>query len=181
MFRATSTSTLGFGPPQGIGNQEMSNVQRWRSGRRGALRALVVLTFLLPGCGDDPVQADPAVAPFVGDWDAAALVVTSVANPDVHPDLIELGASFTLNVQASGQYTAILIFMGQASTEIGQIEVSGSTITLRRDFPTSSVSTATFAFQGSDRVTLDGDSEFDFNLDGTNEPARIHMEFVRQD
>ncbi len=137
--------------------------------------------LLTVGCGgsDGPTEVpDPALAPFVGSWTALAMVVTSVANPDVSPDLIQEGATFDLNVQPSGQYTASLIFLQQVSTEIGFVSVSGSTVTLKRDFPTKSTSTATYRFQGS-LLILDGASEFDFNLDGEPEAATAHIELQR--
>jgi len=139
----------------------------------------MAVAFLVAGCGDDVAGPDPALAPLVGAWTATKLVLTSVANPEVAPDLIALGADFKLDIQPSGQYTAILIYAGQASTEIGIVSVSGNTVTLARDFPTASTSTAVYALSG-DQLTLDGDTEFDFNLDGTSEPARVHFELVRE-
>ncbi|MEJ2203084.1 MAG: hypothetical protein P8170_03140 [Gemmatimonadota bacterium] len=158
----------------------MSSWHRIRAAWGSAI--LVATALLWGGCGggDDPidVEPDPAIAPFVGNWTALAMVVTSVANPDVSPDLIEEGATFSLNVQASGQYTANLIFLQQVSTEIGFISVSGSTVTLKREFPSPSTSTATYEFQGS-LLTLDGPTEFDFNLDGEPEAAEGHIELQR--
>ena len=141
--------------------------------------SLILMLSALASCSSDGLEPDPALAPFVGDWDATRLVLTSVANPDIAPDLIALGAAFKLNVQASGQYTAILIYAEQASTEIGVITVSGNTVTLRRDFPTSSTTSATYVMSGN-RLTLDGDSEFDFNLDGSPEAAVAHFELLRR-
>ncbi len=145
----------------------------------------VVLLLGCLACGDgtdtgDPLVADPAVAPFVGDWEATALTLTSTANPEIIADLIALGATFTLNVQPSSQYTAILVYLGQASTEIGSLSVSGSTLTLHRDFPTTAVTPGTFEFFGPDRLTLDGDSDFDFNLDGSAEAALSHLDLIRR-
>jgi len=158
----------------------MSVALRSWVGRKGFCATLLAL-MVLSGCGgSDPVQVDSGVAAFVGDWVADALVVTSVANPDIHPDLIAIGASFTLNVQDSGQYTAILIYAGQAQTEIGTVEVSGRTVTLKRDFPSRATSSSTFSFQGSDQFAMDGDTQFDFNLDGQAEAARAHVEFHRK-
>jgi hypothetical protein len=107
------------------------------------------------------------------------MVITSVANPDVSPDLIQLGATFSLNVQPSGQYTAILIYAEQASTEIGVLSVSGNVVTMTRSFPNVATSTALFVLEGS-HLTLDGDTDFDFNLDGTTEPALAHFELTKQ-
>jgi hypothetical protein len=139
----------------------------------------ILVVFLLAGCGQESVGPDEAIAPLVGNWDATGLVLTSVANPQVKPDLIALGASFRLNIQPSGQYTAILLYAQQSSTEIGTLSVSGNAITMKREFPSRSTSAAVFALAGG-RMTMDGDSEFDFNLDGTPEPALAHFEFVRR-
>jgi hypothetical protein len=150
--------------------------------RRYLRRAMVAaVAVILTACsGNKSTEPDPSLAPFVGDWTAQTMTLTDKANPDVHPDLIALGATFTLNVQASGQYTAILLYASQASTEIGNLEVSGQTVTLHETFPSSSTTAGTFSFQGDDQFTLDGDSEFDFNLDGTMEPALAHIVFVRK-
>jgi hypothetical protein len=145
----------------------------------------VVLLVGAAACGSEEdgggsLEPDPSVAPFVGDWQAKALTLTSVFVADLVVDLLEQGATFTLNVQPSGQYTAVLIFAAQASTEIGQVEVSGTTLTLRREFPTPGSTPGVFEFFGANRFVLDGDSEFDFNLDGTLEPAMAHFEFERR-
>ena len=150
----------------------------WRGVGRLALAWLVVLTAAC-GSGDEILKPDPSVSALVGDWSATAMVVTSVANPDIHPDLIALGATFTLNVQPSGQYTAILIYAQQASTEIGILSVSGNVVTMTRSFPNQETSTAVYALAGN-KLTLDGDTKFDFNLDGTPEDALGHIELQRQ-
>ena len=147
--------------------------------RRTIWGGAMLLTSLLGGCGGGTVEPDAALAPLVGDWDATRLVLTSVANPQVKPDLVALGAAFRLNIQPSGQYTAILLYAEQSSTEIGTLSVSGTTVTMRRDFPSRSTSAAVFTLSGG-RMTLDGDSKFDFNLDGTPEPALAHFELVRR-
>lgn len=148
--------------------------------RRGFGMSMVAAAVLLAGCGDDPVTVDAGIEALVGDWEATALIVSSVDNPTVRPDLIELGASFDLNVQPSGQYTAILVFALQSSTEIGQISVSGSEVTLRPTFPPGQpATTGTFSVSGN-ALVIDGATEFDFNLDGTSEPALAHFELVRK-
>ena len=143
--------------------------------------ALVWILALSAACGagDAGLAPNPEVSPLVGDWEATAVVITSVANPDIAPDLIALGATFTLNVQPSGQYTVILLYAGQASTEIGILSVSGNVVTLNRSFPTHETSTAVYTLVGN-RLTLDGDTRFDFNLDGTSEAALGHFEMERR-
>ncbi len=143
---------------------------------------MTVLAVLLSACGgDDPLEADASIEAFVGDWRATSLVLTSSFNADLSVDLIELGSSFDLNVQPSGHYTAILVFAGQGQTEFGQLSLSGpSTVILNREFPTPSQDISTFTFEGPDRLILDGDTEFDFNLDGTAEAALAHFELQRR-
>ena len=143
---------------------------------------LMVVTVLLSVCGgDDAFKADASIAAFVGDWRASALVLTSSFNADLSVDLIELGSSFDINIQPSGHYTAILVFAGQGQTEFGQLLLSGSsTVILDREFPTPSRDISTLLFEGPDRLILDGDTEFDFNLDGTAEPALAYFELQRR-
>lgn len=148
-------------------------------GWTGALLLLGALACGGDG-GADPIGPDAEIAQFVGDWTAQGMTLTNVANLEVVVDLVELGATFTLNVQPSGQYTAILVFGLQASTEIGTVSVAGSTLTLNRNFPSTETAPGTFEFFGPDRFVLDGDSEFDFNLDGSSEPALAHFDFVRR-
>lgn len=150
--------------------------------RRGvAWLALAGTIALAAACGADKsvVEPNPDVVPLAGDWTATAMVITSVANPEISSDIVaQFGATFTLNVQPSGQYTAILIYSEQASTEIGILSVSGNVVTMQRSFPTSETTSATFTLEGN-RLTLDGDTEFDFNQDQSPEPALAHIELVR--
>ncbi len=148
--------------------------------RKGGWLAFAAL--LAMGCGGNSTGPDqaPDLLPFVGSWRATSLIVTSKANPAVHPDLVQEGAQFDLDVQPSGQYTAILTYSGQASTEIGMASVSGNIVTLARTFPPPpQTTTATYTLQG-DLLTLEGDTEFDFNLDGTPEDARTRTTLLRR-
>jgi hypothetical protein len=152
-------------------------------GRRRRSKALLAFAALVvASCGGTATGPDqtPNLVPFVGSWRATSLVVTSKANPSVHPDLVQEGAQFDLDVQPSGQYTAILTYSGQASTEIGTASVSGNIVTLVRTFPAPpQTTTATYTLQ-RDLLTLEGDTEFDFNLDGTPEEARSRTVLLRR-
>lgn len=157
----------------------MSAATQLRRSRRLVPGAVLLLAVIFAAaCSKDSVTADPAVAPFVGDWAADSLVLTSVADPQTSLDLIALGAQFTLNVQPSGQYTAILIYGGQAPTEFGKLEVSGQTLTLRPN-GSGSPTAGTYSFNGN-HLIVDGETQFDFNLDGTNEPALEHLDLVKK-
>jgi len=149
--------------------------------RRHSTWAVIAL-LLLAGCGDGTVFGpNDSLGDFVGDWEATALVLTSAVAPNTSADLIPLGSTFNINVQPSGLYTAVLVFSGSASTEIGMLSRSGAnTVILDRTFPTISKDISTYSFEGSDRLTLDGNTEFDFNLDGTPDDAVAHFELLRR-
>ena len=140
------------------------------------------LALLFAGCGEDTVVDPPAVdlvAPFVGTWDAEVFTVTNDANTSQVADLM-LDGSFTMNVQPSGTYTATLLF-GDLSPiiEIGVLRPSESgTVTLQ---PTGGdPATSVFVFEREDYLTLDGPTDFDFNLDGTPEEAQAYIELQRR-
>lgn len=141
---------------------------------------LSAVVLLAAACGgDDGTSVDPDLQALAGDWNATELVLTSVANPEVAPDLIQLGADFSLNVQPSGQYTAILIYAGNSATAIGTIRLSGDVLTMAQTFPDTLTTSGTYELTG-DVLILDANTEFDFNLDGEDEPALGHFRFVRE-
>jgi len=145
------------------------------------LRYLPVLLLAAgaAACDSDPVDLAPdeAVAPFVGTWTAEAFRVTSANDASDFFDLAA-GGSFTLIVEPSGHYTGILQLEGSPPVvEYGRMEVESQTVILTPD--DGPVATSTFVFDGPDRVTLDGATEFDFDLDGTPDPAQAHIELVR--
>jgi hypothetical protein len=69
----------------------------------------VCAVLMLGGCGDDSTQVviDPAVAEFVGTWDAVVFTVTGDAPPNTVVDVLTLGAFWTA-IEPSGTYTATL-------------------------------------------------------------------------
>jgi hypothetical protein len=139
-----------------------------------ALWAAVVLA----GCGTSTdVEVDPAVEPYVGMWDAVVFTITGDAPPNTVVDVLTLGA-FWISVEPSGTYTATLEFPG-IPPEVGKLTVESSTqLTLRPNGEPPAPST--YLFATPDSLILDGATEFDFNLDGTNEPGQAHIEIVRR-
>ena len=134
---------------------------------------LIASVALLSSCGGDSLlEADADIAFLVGDWDATRFVVQSKANPEVHPDLIGgLGAKFSVNVQPSGQYTAILVYQGNPFTEIGLISIQGGDIIFHVSFPEPATNRSKFTSPSSGRLTLVGDTEFQFIPGAEPQPA----------
>lgn len=141
----------------------------------GGLRLLVVLALAIVGaigCGTGPTEPEFNPDFMVGDWLADSLLMTSVANPEVTADLVELGAVFTLSVQPSGRYTAILEGFGQSGSVSGNLTVDGAYVVL---MPAGEPEERGLWERVGESVILVSDSEFDFNLDGTKEPATLRQ------
>lgn len=148
--------------------------------RRNALRVLLLLPLIV-ACGKDTsVSPNPDLDFLVGDWEATRFVVQSKANPQTAPDLIKaLGTSFTLNVQPSGQYTAILVYQGTSLTEIGLLEVDGSDLVFHVSVPAKGTSRSKLTRSGT-TITLVGDTEFAFVAGADPQPATATIDMTRR-
>ena len=138
--------------------------------------AVTALTVAL-ACGGD--GNGPNRNQFVGTWDATKLEFTNKANPAQIVDVIAAGATFVASLEADGTYQIILTVPGQAP------EVSTGTWSASADiltFQEGQVSTTQFSWSLSgNTLTLSGaDSDFDFDGDDVNEPAKLGGVFVRR-
>jgi hypothetical protein len=150
--------------------------------RRACLCLLLLAPAWAAGCAaDDELGPNASLALLVGDWDADRFVVRNKANPTQAPELIrDLGSQFTLNVQPSGQYTAVLVFQGNPITEIGVLEVEGGEVVFQVSYPPPPSTSRSRYTVTATRLTLDGDTEFDFNIDGRGDPAEAHIELRKR-
>jgi hypothetical protein len=140
--------------------------------------ALVVVGVAIGACGSDETLTEPVndILPFVGTWEAEVFTFTSESVPAVVADMM-LDGSFTFNVQPSGNYTSTFVFGGIPSVEFGSMSVSGNILTFSPQSGRSA--TSTFSFTSPDYLVVDGQREFDFNLDGTLDPSTMHQELRR--
>lgn len=143
--------------------------------RRRVVVGLALIGAL--GCAGDPTEPvlDPSF--MVGEWLAESLVITSSADPGTFLDLRAEGAVFTISVQPSGRYTAILTGFGQSNSEIGKLTVDGDQVVLMPELPPGPESRAVWERVGAS-VILVGDTQFDFNGGGTNEPATLRQVLI---
>ena len=149
-----------------------------RNGRTWPLLAALLAT--VAGCGESGVESDPAIAPFVGTWDATVYQIWPQSDPSFVVDVLDEFGPFYITITASGQYTAT-IENPQVQPQVGQLTVIGSTIRLDPSVPANEPSaTASFAFTAEDYLVLDGSAEIDFNDDGTRDPAGSHIELQRR-
>ncbi len=142
-----------------------------------AMTALLAAA-VLAGCGTSTdVEIDPAVEPFVGIWDAVVFTVTGDAPPNTVVDVLTLG-DFWIAVEPSGSYHAVLEFPGNRPDD-GDLTVESPSVLILNSNLTGPAP-STYLFATADSLILDGATEFDFNLDGTDEPGQAHIEIVRR-
>jgi hypothetical protein len=154
-------------------------IRRPRS-RRSHLLALAGI-LVATACGNDPLGPQDDLAFLVGDWEAVRFLITPLELPNQSFDLVAEGATFKLNVQPSGQYTARLTVPGLgASPELGTITVEGDELIFNRTVPgPPTESRATFVLLGPDRLVFAGPSELSLSGDGSPDPVTVEVEIQR--
>ena len=144
---------------------------------RATLSLLALATPALIGCGDatglDPVE-------LAGTWNAIEYRLTNPANTAQSVELIAAGGSLTLVIRADSTYTATIQEPGGApDTQSGTVEIRGDTLTISESGQGSP--TPFMARRSGDTLTMTtSDEEYDFDQDGTDDPADLRMVFVRQ-
>lgn len=131
------------------------------------------------GSGESPIapSTNPLLEPFIGTWDATVLTVQSVADTSIVVDLLENGVSY-ITIYESGSYQSTIAFGGAPFTEFGSMEVAEGVLTLRPN--NGDPVTRAYVFTSSTVVRLDGPTDWDFNLDGVDDPANLFMEMQKR-
>jgi hypothetical protein len=138
--------------------------------------AIAVLGAATLGCGGDD---EPTLESLSGTWDIVKFEYVNVENSSQRVDLVALGLTGTVNLNDNGQYSATTEEPGfPPETATGTWSYTVDTFTLQE---TGSSGDATFDLNlGNDVLTLTGaDSEFDFDDDGTPEPAKWNITLER--
>ena len=140
--------------------------------RRMQFAALALVPVLVVGCSG---TTSIAVDDLTGTWNATQFQFTNTANPAQTVDLITLGATFTLNILADGDYTATVQEPGELTeTLVGTLTVSGDAITIAESGQ-GSPTLFTAARSGNTLTLTTTDEEFDFDEDDIEEPASLRM------
>lgn len=141
---------------------------------------LGVLIPLLVACADDDDLTGPVNNNLVDTWDATAIQLVSVANPGESVDLISRGANGRLVLQSNGDFGLSIGIPGEP-TEFGNGTWS-STDVLKLDFGEGDIQ-GTWQFDinlnGNTLQLTGADSEWDFDDNGTEDPAKLNLTLVR--
>jgi hypothetical protein len=149
---------------------------------RTSLGLLPLLSaLLLASCGgDDDDTTGPVDNDLVGTWDATAIELTSVADPGTVVELVSQGANGRLVLQSDGGFGLSVGVPGEP-TEFGNGDW-GATDVLTLEFGDGDIE-GTWQFDinlDGDTLRLTGaDSEWDFDDDGTEDPAKLDLTLSR--
>lgn len=149
--------------------------------RRPTQSFWLALLLLLPlGCGDEGPNDELTYAELVGTWGILSLVFTSDASPSTTFDFRAAGGSGSLIFEADTTFLFIVVPNPGSPTisSTGTVALEGSTVVLTDDAdPDLPLLRGTVIGQ---RLTMETeDAEYDFNGDGTDEPARVSAVFVK--
>ena len=131
------------------------------------------------GCSDSTDPGDVTGADLVGTWDATSVVFTPDAGGTA-VDVTLLGFTFEVTFNAEGGYTATFTEPEEpAELEIGTYTVVNAVLTLT---PVSGEG-ETFTINSLDGDTLvitTTDAEYDFDDNGTEDPANLTVTLAKQ-
>lgn len=141
---------------------------------------LALVAILASACGDEGPSDDLSYSELVGTWPLLSLVFTSDADPGTTFDFTGASGSGSLTFEDDRTFLLILLPDPGSPTEsiTGTVEIDGQTITLNDDAETDPVHLT--GRRTGTRLELETEeAEYDFNGDGTDEPARVDIVFTR--
>jgi hypothetical protein len=129
------------------------------------------MALAVAACSDDSTGI--TVEDLVGTWEATEIVFTSTADPSESVDAVDFGVSLTVTITSDGTVTSVFDDgQGGTDTDSGTLSVDGSTLTIGSD--------SFEAERSGDVLTLTGAVEFDFDEDGSDDPATVVVRLERQ-
>jgi hypothetical protein len=140
---------------------------------------LALLVLLHTGCGDQGPEGPLTYARLQGPvWILLSLVFTSDANPATTFDFSAQGGSGSLRFEADTTFLLILVpNPGSPSrSSVGPVAIEGDTVVLT-DNADPDLPLLSGTLEGTRLVLETDDAEYDFNGDGTDEPAHVSAVF----
>ena len=142
--------------------------------------AAVLLMLLQPGCGDEGPNDELTYEALQGTWVLFSLTFTSDANSSTTFDFRAAGGSGSLRFEADRTFLMILVPDPGSPTDsvTGPVALEGSTVVLT-DASDPDLPLLSGTMVGQRLVLETENAEYDFDGDGTDEPARVSAVFVR--
>ena len=138
------------------------------------LKSVVPMAVIWIACGD-PTGIEPGA--IAGTWNSITYGFVNRADPTETVELVSQGASLTVTFTSDGDFTWDFRDVdGAVETRSGTFSVAGDVLTLSE----SGQEDPFLAVRHDDSLTLrTGNREFDFNEDGTDEPAELRIFLTR--
>lgn len=134
--------------------------------------ALAVVACSGGGSGVPPAE-------MVGTWNVTRYELVSTSSSTTKVDLISLGGSATLAMKADGTYQMAMQAPGQpAESPTGTWSLSTDVLTTTQDGMAGNMQ-FDYTLSGSTLTLTGADSQWDFNGDGVDEPAKLNIAAVR--
>jgi len=144
----------------------------------------IVLTF--SGCGGSDedefslVGTNTSVAEIAGNWSATrADFSRNTAGPGLKISVVDSGGTATLQIQGNGRFTFTIMLPG-ANTDISTGRLGFDEDLLVVGYDDDPEEFDFFGIQSTmNTMSIEGPTEFDFDGDGVDEPARVTLDLVR--
>lgn len=145
----------------------------------------------LIGCDDDGSGPDLiTLADFQGSWETLSYRVTDAANPALTLEIISLGAVLEWDADEVGNFSGSAFIPAALAGQDLDLDVQGTVSLLSQDSvvisfvpeipPFLTQTRAEFQLIGDMLSFVDENSEFDFDGDGSQEPAVFEGTFQRR-
>lgn len=143
---------------------------------------LIILILVSCGSDDGPslTGTNISISDIQGNWTATRAVFDIASTgPSMRVEVVKDGGTVTLQIQGNGRFTLTVTVMGRApEVSTGQLGFDEDLLTVSFDDDPDD-----FEFFGiqntSTTLSINGPAEFDFDGNGTEEPARVELDFVR--
>ena len=141
---------------------------------------LAFLVFLQLRCGDEGPNDELTYEDLEGTWVLLSLIFISDANASTTFDFRAAGGSGSLRFEPDSSFLLILVPDPGSPTDsvTGPVALEGSTVILT-DSSDPDLPLLSGTLEGSQLVLETENAEYDFNGDGTDEPAHVSTVFVR--
>lgn len=147
-----------------------------------SVTALAIVLFLTGACSDDndkrPGPHVVTISDLVGTWSATALSFENPANDEV-VDMGALGYAMSLAVEEGGRYALTIRLLGQVlEVETGVFAIEGDVLIADPDEGGEEV-LFSFSLEGDTLEIMNPADDYDFDGDGTEDPAISRITLVR--
>jgi hypothetical protein len=152
-----------------------------RPRRLGALAALCGIAVVPSGCiTSTDIETIDEIA---GLWVASNAIYSELADPTNRFDLIAEGFDVTMQIEENGEWALLLIGQGFAGVQGGTMAVDGKLLLITTQGADTAVTEAGRVYLEGEQAAiqiLGEDQEWDFDGDGTAEPAKLNLVMDRQ-